>query len=73
MDKIQILTACRACSGRAYLPSLESFDVREGIHILQTPCAACDGSGRELRWIDLDDLLGLLRAIAAEATEEPSA
>jgi hypothetical protein len=72
MDKIQILTTCRACSGRAYLPSLESWDMREGIHIHQTPCPACDGSGKEIRWIDLHELIGLLRAIAAEATGEPS-
>jgi hypothetical protein len=72
MDKIQILTTCRACSGRAYLPSLESYDQREGIHIRQTPCSACDGTGRELRWIGLRELIDLLRAVAAEAAQSPT-
>jgi hypothetical protein len=71
VDKIQILTTCRACSGRASLLSLEAYDPREGIHIRQTPCAACDGTGRELRWIDLRELIDLLRAVAAEAVECP--
>jgi hypothetical protein len=72
MDRIQILTTCRACSGRARLPSLESFDPREGIRIRQTPCSACDGTGREVRWIDLGELIDLLRAVAAKEVEEPA-
>jgi hypothetical protein len=67
MDKVQILTTCRACGGQAYLPTNEvmtSADGRE--YIRHIPCVACEGSGRETRWIDLHDFVRMLNAIAME-------
>ena len=54
MDKVQILTTCRACGGQAYLPTNEEMSTADGrTYIRHIPCVACAGSGRETRWIDL--------------------
>ena len=61
MDKIQILATCKACSGVTYLTSTNE----SGYSVCQ-PCVACQGSGRQVEWIDLREFARLLNAIAAE-------
>jgi len=46
MDKIQILTTCQACSGKAYLPTGEEISMAGYKYIRHKPCPACDGSGK---------------------------
>ena len=61
MDKVQILTTCRACGGKAYLPTNEVMTSADGhTYIRHVPCSACAGSGRETRWIDIRDFVDLL-------------
>ncbi len=67
MDKVQILTTCRACGGQAYLPTNEEMSTADGrTYIRHIPCVACAGSGRETRWINLLDFVRMLNAIAME-------
>ncbi len=47
MDKVQILTTCRACGGQAYLPTNEVMASADGrTYIRHVPCTACEGSGQ---------------------------
>jgi hypothetical protein len=65
MDKIQIMTTCKACRGVTYLAS--SSTTEDGnIHTTYQPCYACRGSGIQFVWIDLREFARLLDAIAAE-------
>jgi hypothetical protein len=66
MYKIQILSTCRACGGKAYLPTNEEMGVAGHKYFRHLPCTACHGSGKEARWIDLPDFVKLLDAVAAE-------
>ena len=68
MDKVQILTTCRACGGQAYLPTNEVMSTAQmdGHTSAIFRCTACAGSGRETRWIDLRDFVRMLNAIAME-------
>ena len=61
MDKIQILTNCKACNGVTYLTSTNGNG-----HVSCEPCSACQGSGTQLEWVDLREFTRLLNAIAAE-------
>jgi hypothetical protein len=69
MNKVQILTICQACSGRAYVPVGEETSCTGTKYIRHRPCFACQGSGKQVRWITLTDLVQMLLAIAAE--EQP--
>ena len=66
MDKIQILTTCRACGGKAYLPTDEEMGVAGHKYFRHLPCTTCQGSGKEARWIDVQDFARMLIAIAVE-------
>jgi len=66
MEKIQILTICQACSGRAYVPVGEETSCTGTKYIRHRPCFACQGSGKQTRWIDGQEFAMLLYAIAAE-------
>lgn len=61
MDKIQILTTCHVCLGAAYLPTQEVMSSADGhTYVRHVPCTACQGSGKEARWIDIRDFADLL-------------
>ena len=65
MDKIQIMTTCKACSGVTYLAARVTAE-DGNIHTTYQPCYACRGSGIQFAWIDLREFVRLLDAIAAE-------
>ena len=66
MEKIPILTTCQACSGQAYVPVGEEISTTGVKYIRHRPCFACQGSGKQTRWLDIQEFTNLLRAIAAE-------
>jgi len=66
MDTIPIKTTCQACQGEGYLPTGETFVLAGRKHNRVAPCAACEGSGKEIRWVDLSDFANMLVAIQAE-------
>jgi len=66
MEKIQILTTCQACSGRAYVPVGEEVSPTGTMYIRHRPCFACQGSGKQTRWIDVQEFANLLHAIVSE-------
>jgi hypothetical protein len=71
MDKIQIMTTCKACRGVTYLAA--SVTTEDGnIHTTYQPCYACGGSGIQFVWIDLREFARLLNAIAAETPQKTS-
>jgi uncharacterized OB-fold protein len=61
MDKILLLTTCKACRGVTYLTTPD-----ENGHATCQPCFACQGSGTQLEWVDLREFARLLSAITAE-------
>jgi DnaJ-class molecular chaperone len=70
MVKIQILITCQACNGRAYVPVGEEISCTGTKFVRHRPCFACQGSGKQTRWLDIQEFTNLLRAIAAE--EQPA-
>lgn len=66
MNKVQILTTCQACNGQAYVPFGEETSPTEVKYIRHKPCFACQGSGKQTHWIDVQEFAMLLHAIAAE-------
>lgn len=69
MDKIQILTTCQACNGKAYIPTREEISMAGHKYIRHKPCPACDGSGKQTHWVDLHEFARMLTAIAVEEQE----
>jgi len=70
MEKIQILTTCQACSGQAYVPVGEEVSHTGAKYIRHRPCFACQGSGKQTRWIDVQEFAMLLHV---NATKEQAA
>jgi hypothetical protein len=71
MDKIQIMTTCKACSGVTYLAS--TVTTEDGnLHTTYRPCYACRGSGVQFEWIEVREFARLLDAIAAESRSPKS-
>jgi DnaJ-class molecular chaperone len=66
MEKIQILTTCQACSGQAYVPVGEEVSPTGVKYIRHRPCFACQGTGKQTHWIEVQEFAMLLHAIAAE-------
>ena len=66
MHEIQIRTTCRACGGKTLLRTNEVLSISGWKFFRHVPCPACQGRGREIRWIDLKDFARMLEAIAAE-------
>ena len=65
-DEIQLRTTCRACGGKALLRTNEVLSISGWKFFRHVPCAACEGSGKETRWIEIRDFARLLEAIAVE-------
>jgi hypothetical protein len=70
MNKVQISTTCQACSGQAYVPVGEEVSPTGVKYIRHRPCFACQGSGKQTHWIDVQEFAMLMQAIAAE--EQPA-
>ena len=67
MDQISIKTTCQACQGKEYLPTGVTFVLAGRTHERLAKCQACDGTGKEVIWIDLKDFSHrLLQAVLAE-------
>jgi len=66
MDTIPIKTTCQACQAKAYLPTGETFVLAGRTHNRLGPCTSYEGSGKEIRWVDLQDFANMLTAIQAE-------
>jgi hypothetical protein len=65
MNKVQILTTCQACSGQAHVPIGEETSPTGVLYIRHRPCFACQGSGKQTLWIEVQEFAMLWRAIAA--------
>jgi len=63
MDKVQILTTCSNCNGKAYLPTDEEIYIAGWRYFRHKPCNKCNGSGKQIKWIDLSELARLLDEI----------
>ena len=57
MDKVEILTTCDACNGKAYLPTEEVIFIGGWKYFRHKACSACQGTGRQLIWITLSELV----------------
>ena len=66
MNEIPLKVDCPACSGRGIVPSKETFVLAGRTHFRHRKCIACEGSGKQLKWIDLGDFANMLVAIQAE-------
>ena len=66
METIPIKTTCQACQGERYLPTGETFVLAGRRHNRLAKCQACEGTGKEIRWVDLQDFANMLVAITAE-------
>jgi hypothetical protein len=60
MVKIQVLTKCELCQGKAYLPVGEDVDYRGNRYLRHVPCMMCQGTGEARKWIELPEFLLLL-------------
>jgi DnaJ-class molecular chaperone len=60
MDKIQILTTCSQCNGKAYIPTEETIFIGSWKYFRRRRCSVCQGSGMQLKWIYLSELARLL-------------
>ena len=69
MDKIQILTICQACCGKAYISTGEETSMTGHKYIRHKPCPACDGTGNQTLWVDLHEVARMLTASAVEEQE----
>ena len=58
--KVHVLTRCETCDGEAYLPAGEAVSHTGESYRRYEPCTACQGSGRQTRWISLEELAELL-------------
>jgi hypothetical protein len=65
-ELIPLKTICQACQGEKYLPTGQTFVLAGRTHNRLGPCAACEGSGKEIRWVDLGDFANMLVAIQVE-------
>ena len=63
MDRVQILTTCKVCKGKAFFPTEEEIFIGGWKYYRHKPCNTCHGSGRQIIWIDLSELARLLDEI----------
>ena len=64
--KIHILDTCSTCQGRAYIPVGEAFSYTGERYLRHKPCQTCEGSGKQTRWIDLEQLVDLIADLDAD-------
>jgi len=62
MVKIQILTQCDQCSGKAYLPAGEAESTTGEIYTQYEPCSKCQGSAKQRKWVTLTAFAEMLEA-----------
>jgi hypothetical protein len=59
--KVQVLTTCYACKGKAYVPVGEALDANGKPYTSHKPCVHCEGSGLATRWVSLQAFITLLQ------------
>lgn len=52
MNKIKICTKCQVCNGKSLVPTDETFIIGGQTRVCHIACDACNGRGKETRWID---------------------
>ena len=60
MYKVQILTQCEHCQGKAYLPVGEAESYTGEKYTRHIACPVCNGFGQQPTWISLTDFAALL-------------
>ena len=61
--KINILTECVYCDGKAYVPVGEVEDSKGEKYTRYIPCKYCEGSGLREKFINLVDFIRLMETI----------
>ena len=59
--KVQVLTTCDACQGKAYVPMCQALDAKGEPYTRYQPCAHCEGSGLAPKWVSLQEFITLLQ------------
>jgi len=60
MLKVQVLTTCSFCQGKAYLPLGEALSATGEPYTRYAPCPSCEGSGNCPQWVSLEAFAALL-------------
>lgn len=63
--KVQILTRCENCDGDAYFPIAEVTSYTGEPYTRYEMCPSCQGSGRQTKWISLEELARLLEELVS--------
>lgn len=71
MIKIHILVRCEHCQGKAYLPTGQATSHSGDTYTRYKPCSACQGSGNQAKWVNLQEFLEMLSYEAAKDLMEP--
>lgn len=66
-EKIQILSICLACSGRARFTTGDETSITGEKYKRLVPCSACGGTGKQTQGITIADFTRLQHAIMAES------
>ena len=66
--KVQILSKCSYCDGKAYLPAGMDVDYKGEKYQRFLPCPKCHGAGLSGKWINLTEFQQLLEQ--AECSHE---
>ena len=67
MKEIPIKATCQACAGEGLLATGKIFTLAGREHPMLTKCIACEGKGTILTWVNVEEFLHMLDAIAAES------
>lgn len=57
MLNILVQVRCPACNGKAHITTQETMFISIWKHVRRIPCPQCGGSGKQIRWLDLNEFL----------------
>jgi hypothetical protein len=69
--KVQILIPCDVCEGEAYVPVEQAKSYSGQPYTRYQPCAKCQGSGKQTKWISLLEFGELLSNVMSRDPMEP--
>lgn len=55
MSKIKISSKCQVCNGKGVVPTDETFTIGGRPRVCHIACDACNGRGKETRWVSERD------------------
>jgi len=58
--KVHISATCEYCDGVCYLPAGEDVDMEGRPSMRHKPCPACEGGGRNGKWVTLEEFAHML-------------